>query len=245
MGLPSDEAVKHEDFFKLLDAEMLKVDAAVLRTLRKASSPSVLLQVQEFTKTQVNQVRQSLQATDAALAGGSGALPIGLQQQVCGVGQVWFAFASIRDNGHVNAQVDEIGERFLQLEKYVNLNFTAFRKILKKHDKNLPNPCSSLYLGRLHDQAWVKGDYSDIIVNISRIYSTLRGDQVKEDTSGAAQVCCSLPCARITLPDLAAVVSEGFHAVHDQVLGEAGARVESEIYDQQGASSLPAGYHGR
>jgi SPX domain protein involved in polyphosphate accumulation len=49
-------------------------------------------------------------------------------------------------------QVDAIGERFLKLEKFVNINFTAFRKILKKHDKNLPNSCSAFYIGRLHQQ---------------------------------------------------------------------------------------------
>ena len=50
--------------------------------------------------------------------------------------------------------------------QYVNVNFTAFRKILKKHDKNLPNPCSAFYIGRLHQQGWVRGDYSDIILNL-------------------------------------------------------------------------------
>ena len=58
---------------------------------------------------------------------------------------------------------------------------------MKKHDKNLPNPCSAFYLGRLHNQAWVRGDYSDIIVNMSRIYAAIRGDKVAEDKGGASQ----------------------------------------------------------
>ena len=61
------------------------------------------------------------------------------------------------------------------------------RKILKKHDKNLPNPCSAFYIGRLHQQGWVRGDYSDIIVNISRIYSLIRGDASKEKPDTSSQ----------------------------------------------------------
>lgn len=64
-----------------------------------------------------------------------------------------------------------------RLEKYVNLNFTGFHKILKKHDRRLPNPCKGFYTARLHDQSWVRGDYSDVIVSMSRVYSSLRGDQ--------------------------------------------------------------------
>ena len=52
-------------------------------------------------------------------------------------------------------EVEKCGENFLKLEKYVNLNFTGFHKILKKHDRRLPNPCRTFYLGRLHDQSWV------------------------------------------------------------------------------------------
>ena len=70
--------------------------------------------------------------------------------------------------------VDEIAQHFLKLEKYVNLNFTGFHKILKKHDRHLPNPSKAFYISRLQNQTWVRGDYSDILVAISRIHSRLR-----------------------------------------------------------------------
>jgi SPX domain protein involved in polyphosphate accumulation len=73
-------------------------------------------------------------------------------------------------------RVDEAGGQFLKLEKFVNINFTGFHKILKKHDKRLPNPCKAFYISRLHQQSWVRGDYSDVIVTLSRIYSIIRGD---------------------------------------------------------------------
>lgn len=38
-------------------------------------------------------------------------------------------------NEKVKKEVEVIGEMFLKLEKYVNLNYTGFHKILKKHDR--------------------------------------------------------------------------------------------------------------
>ena len=84
--------------------------------------------------------------------------------------------------------VDTVAEEFLQLEKYVNLNFMGFHKILKKHDKYVPhNPCKAFYVSRMHAQAWVRGDYSDVVVRLSDIYSILRGDQTAEDKGGDSQ----------------------------------------------------------
>jgi len=84
-------------------------------------------------------------------------------------------------------QVDGIGHDFLILEKYVNLNFTGFHKILKKHDKNLPNKCKSFYVARMHQQGWVRGDYSDIVVQLSSIYSSLRGDKTAKENDSSSQ----------------------------------------------------------
>jgi SPX domain protein involved in polyphosphate accumulation len=83
---------------------------------------------------------------------------------------------------------DEIANHFLRLEKYVNINFMGFHKILKKHDKNLKeyNPCKNFYVNRLHSQAWVRGDYSDIVVRLSDIYSALRDDKTAADNTGGA-----------------------------------------------------------
>mmetsp|Transcript_18164 Transcript_18164/g.39599 ORF Transcript_18164/g.39599 Transcript_18164/m.39599 type:complete len:716 (-) Transcript_18164:348-2495(-) len=79
---------------------------------------------------------------------------------------------------------DEIANDFLQLEKYVNVNFMGFHKILKKHDKNLPNvPCKAFYVSRMHAQAWVRGDYSDLVVCLSHIYASLRDDHVADENN--------------------------------------------------------------
>jgi hypothetical protein len=70
----------------------------------------------------------------------------------------------------------------------VNLNFTGFYKILKKHDRHLPNPCKTFYTARLHDQSWVRGDYSDVMVTMSRVYSLIRGDEEVKEKETEKQV---------------------------------------------------------
>lgn len=165
----------------------------------------------------------------------------------------------------IKKEVEGIGEEFLKLEKYVNLNYTGFHKILKKHDRYihthtlegtrhredclgvqgatqraqdgfeagqwrsmsskptqltghswpalfshthththtdstlvlycfscprrwLTNPCRAFYLQRLQAHNWTRGDYSDVMVNMSRIWSCLRGDTAAEATLNEKQV---------------------------------------------------------
>lgn len=78
----------------------------------------------------------------------------------------------------ITREIDFIADRFLKLEQFCNLNYEGFQKILKKHDKRLENPCRGLYSLRFKGQAWVRGDYSDIIVAMSKVYSLIRRDAV-------------------------------------------------------------------
>jgi SPX domain protein involved in polyphosphate accumulation/uncharacterized membrane protein YidH (DUF202 family) len=88
----------------------------------------------------------------------------------------------------VEKDADDIAEQFLQLEKYVNINFMGFHKILKKHDKHVPNhPCKAFFITRLHAQAWVRGDYSDVVVKLSTVYSRLRNDQAAAENADESQ----------------------------------------------------------
>ena len=83
---------------------------------------------------------------------------------------------------------DSVAKSFLILEKYVNINFMGFHKILKKHDKNSPqHQCKQFYITRMHNQAWVRGDYSDVVVRLSSIYAALRDDNVAEENKDASQ----------------------------------------------------------
>lgn len=92
------------------------------------------------------------------------------------------------DQEAITALADEAAKDFLRLELYVNLNFMGFHKILKKHDKHLKNnPCKAFYVGRLHNQAWVRGDYSDIVVRLSNMYAVVRKDHSAAENKDEAQ----------------------------------------------------------
>lgn len=76
-------------------------------------------------------------------------------------------------------EAQSIGDAFLQLEKYVNLNYMGFHKILKKHDKMLPHsPCRQFYVSHLHNQPWVQGSFADLLVTLGNVYAEIRGDEV-------------------------------------------------------------------
>lgn len=127
---------------------------------------SNMVKVEQFTLTRVTQLRSKLCEAEALL-------------KTKGPGNAGDELAR---------QADEIANDFLSLEKYVNINFMGFHKILKKHDKNLPDfACKRFYVNRLHAQAWVRGDYSDIVVRLSEIYSALRNDNIAEDNKDASQ----------------------------------------------------------
>ena len=149
--------VTQERFFEVLEGEMKKIEVFTKDTVK--SIRNLLLEIdQEIEK-------MNIKANSGALGSE--------------------AFDSQRKA--LKERTKAVGKDFLKLEKYVNLNFTGFHKILKKHDKWLPNPCKAFYLTRLHDHHWVRGDYSDVIVSMSNIYSNLRGDEKIEEKESAAQ----------------------------------------------------------
>ena len=89
-------------------------------------------------------------------------------------------------------EAKDIGDEFLQLEKYVNLNYMGFHKILKKHDKQLPHsPCRQFYISHLHNQPWVQGSYADLLVTLGHVYAEIRGDD--EAANVGVQILGSSP----------------------------------------------------
>lgn len=106
--------------------------------------------------------------------------------------QTWTSNNTIKLDEHQietsRESADAVAKSFLTLEKYVNINFMGFHKILKKHDKNSPqHQCKQFYINRMHNQAWVRGDYSDVVVRLSSIYSALRDDHAAEENKDASQ----------------------------------------------------------
>lgn len=128
-----------------------------------------LAKVESFTLEQVTKLRADIAAVETDVD----ALPFGSTSQ---------------SKDEIRAKADEVAHSFLVLEKYVNINFMGFHKILKKHDKNSPaHQCKQFYINRIHNQAWVRGDYSDVVVKLSSIYSALRQDHTAEENKDASQ----------------------------------------------------------
>jgi SPX domain protein involved in polyphosphate accumulation len=84
--------------------------------------------------------------------------------------------------GVLESEAKQLGQDFLALEKFVNLNYQAFEKLLKNHDKLMPGtPCHQFYMTKLRHQSWIRTDFSDVFVTLSDCHSLLR-----QDDSGTA-----------------------------------------------------------
>jgi len=86
------------------------------------------------------------------------------------------------------ALAKQCGEDFLALEKFVNLNYQAFEKLLKNHDKLMSaTPCHQFYMTKLRNQEWIRNDFSDIFVALSDCHSLLRQDDSGKANEDAKQ----------------------------------------------------------
>eukprot|EP00547_Thalassionema_nitzschioides_P001872 CAMPEP_0194199804 /NCGR_PEP_ID=MMETSP0156-20130528/679_1 /TAXON_ID=33649 /ORGANISM="Thalassionema nitzschioides, Strain L26-B" /LENGTH=599 /DNA_ID=CAMNT_0038924743 /DNA_START=87 /DNA_END=1883 /DNA_ORIENTATION=- len=123
-----------------------------------------MAKVESFTLEQVTILRSKLKQVEGKLS----------------------SVTTTKGSSAIEKETDKIAEDFLRIEKYVNINFMGFHKILKKHDKHIPGkPIKAFYVNRMHGQSWVRGDYSDVVVRLSSIYSSLRNDQVNIDNTGS------------------------------------------------------------
>jgi SPX domain protein involved in polyphosphate accumulation len=132
---------------------------------------SDMVKVEKFTLSQVTLIRNKLTDVESQLKSNTSANgePLWKEQEI-------------------SDKANEVANDFLRLELFVNINFMGFHKILKKHDKHVTsNPVKAFYVNRLHAQAWVRGDYSDIVVRMSNVYAATRNDHVAEENEDAAQ----------------------------------------------------------
>ena len=83
----------------------------------------------------------------------------------------------LEHENEIRLRMETIGEEFLALETYVNLNYLGCQEVLKTHDQLLPIPCYD-----------IRSDYSDIMVRMSALYSKLRRDKVAKPFEHAKQV---------------------------------------------------------
>lgn len=98
------------------------------------------------------------------------------------------ASVMLQQLGALEQEAKQLGSDFLSLEKFVNLNFQAFEKLLKNHDRLLPNtPCHQFYMSKLRNQGWIRNDFSDVFVTLSDCHSLLRQDSTGQQNTDAKQ----------------------------------------------------------
>lgn len=71
-----------------------------------------------------------------------------LQNAVSSLASEASSASEASDREELLSRAKSLGDSFLKLEKFVNLNLLGFHKILKKHDKNLSVPCQRFYMTR-------------------------------------------------------------------------------------------------
>lgn len=165
-----------ERFYELLESEVAKVN--------------------KFTVEHVSGLKKRLKVLNtataamrrAAASGGSGGEGEAASPNLARVSASMMEAQPLQSTESLIAEAKAVGDEFLALEKYVNLNYLGFHKILKKHDKNLPHaPCQQFYVAHLHHQPWVQGNYSGLLVQLSSVYSALRGDASGVKNEDASQ----------------------------------------------------------
>jgi SPX domain protein involved in polyphosphate accumulation len=176
-----------ERFFRRLEAEVRKVGQFTQQLVDQLRTRLTRLQQQVAAAAAAEAAEAAAEA--AGGAGPSAAPPGGSFRgsfRAGGGGGAPPAPAPARED--LLDEAKSVGDEFLALEKYVNLNYMGFHKILKKHDKQLPHtPCRQFYVSHLHNQPWVQGKHSDLMVILSNCFSQLRGDRLAEAVGGSAQ----------------------------------------------------------
>lgn len=84
-------------------------------------------------------------------------------------------------------QLDNVTADITKLAKFNSLNYTAFLKVLKKHDKLTNIRLKNTFLTRLTKQPFYKETFDAMIVRLSALYEKLKP---KDRPELAGNVCC-------------------------------------------------------
>ncbi|KAJ1944502.1 vacuolar transporter chaperone [Linderina macrospora] len=92
----------------------------------------------------------------------------------------------------IEREIDAVISEVYELAKFTRLNFTAFLKIVKKHDKNAPFVLKPVFTVRLNSKPFFKENFDELLLELSRLYNIVRNggvdvDQDKDPQSGNGQ----------------------------------------------------------
>lgn len=84
------------------------------------------------------------------------------------------AKVTFEDLKSVEAEVDGLAKDISLLEEYQRLNFTGFRKICKKYDKNSRSASSSWFISRLVMEPFMNVDFENLLLTFSSLNQSVR-----------------------------------------------------------------------
>ncbi|KAJ2508817.1 hypothetical protein H4217_008465 [Coemansia sp. RSA 1939] len=92
----------------------------------------------------------------------------------------------------IEREIDSVIGEVYELAKFTRLNFTAFIKIVKKHDKNAPFVLKHVFNQHLNSRPFFKENFDELLLELSRLYNIVRNggvdiDQGKDPQSGNGQ----------------------------------------------------------
>ncbi|KAJ2744609.1 hypothetical protein GGI20_002824 [Coemansia sp. BCRC 34301] len=92
----------------------------------------------------------------------------------------------------IEHEIDTVISEVYELAKFTRLNFTAFIKIVKKHDKNAPFVLKPVFTVRLNSRPFFKENFDELLLELSRLYNIVRNggvdvDHDKDPQSGNGQ----------------------------------------------------------
>ncbi|KAG5456096.1 MAG: hypothetical protein BJ554DRAFT_4261, partial [Olpidium bornovanus] len=79
----------------------------------------------------------------------------------------------------INLIISEVNE----LARYTRLNYSAFVKIVKKHDKHTQIPLKETFMAKLNEKPFYKENYDSIVLQLSRLYDVVRNRGRPSDSS--------------------------------------------------------------
>ncbi|KAJ2446893.1 vacuolar transporter chaperone, partial [Coemansia sp. RSA 2424] len=71
----------------------------------------------------------------------------------------------------IEHEIDTVISEVYELAKFTRLNFTAFIKIVKKHDKNAPFILKPVFTVRLNSRPFFKENFDELLLELSRLYN--------------------------------------------------------------------------
>ncbi|KAJ2083669.1 hypothetical protein H4R24_000627 [Coemansia sp. RSA 988] len=83
----------------------------------------------------------------------------------------------------IEREIDAVISEVYELAKFTRLNFTAFIKIVKKHDKNAPFILKPMFTEHLNSRPFFKENFDELLLELSRLYNIVRNGGVDVDSS--------------------------------------------------------------